>query len=264
MSEQRSQRRWMVTLSLGLLLASAALYGLNYLVFRDAQAIIGFLSKYIPLLPLKVFIVTIIIHGLLESREKQERLEKLSTLIGAFFSSIGTDLLFVLARNDPEREEKQKAFAVGVGWTPPDFNRAQRSCGGMEFAVEISGMNLERLRGFLREKNDFVLRLLENPVLLEHERFSDLLRAVHHLHDELIHRDELSRLPASDLRHLAGDIERVYGLLAREWLFYSRHLQKSYPYLFSLVVRLNPFDEDGSPLVRDEVAGGRSAGRSAG
>jgi hypothetical protein len=33
---------------------------------------------------------------------------------------------------------------------------------------------------FLLEERDFLLRLLENPTLLEHESFTDLLRAVFH------------------------------------------------------------------------------------
>lgn len=54
-------------------------------------------------------------------------------------------------------------------------------------------------------------------------------------------------------RHLAGDVDRVYGLLARFWLEYMRYLKGNYPYLFSLAVRTNPFDECASPVVQQGV-----------
>jgi len=94
-----------------------------------------------------------------------------------------------------------------------------------------------------------MLRLLENPNLLEHERFSDLLWATFHLAEELEARPSIKNLPDSDLEHIAGDIQRVYGHLAAEWVAYAEHLKSDYPFLFSLVVRLNPFEEHPSPVV---------------
>ncbi|MGB7970355.1 MAG: hypothetical protein WCF31_00150 [Candidatus Deferrimicrobiaceae bacterium] len=88
----------------------------------------------------------------------------------------------------------------------------------------------------------FLLSLLGNPNLLEHESFTDLLWAVFHLAEELGSRDSVSSLPESDQEHLIGDIRRINVLLSLEWLAYMRHLQEDYPYLFSLAVRINPFD----------------------
>ena len=89
----------------------------------------------------------------------------------------------------------------------------------------------------------------QNPNLLEHDSFTDLLWAVFHLAEELAWRQDLRRLPGSDLSHLTGDIERAYTRLITEWLDYMRHLKGSYPYLFSLATRTNPFDPDASPEV---------------
>lgn len=96
---------------------------------------------------------------------------------------------------------------------------------------------------------DQVIRLLENPMLLEHESFTDQLWAVFHLTDELAHRPGFDTLPKSDLDHLSGDMERIYGRLTREWVCYMRHLKDRYPYLFSLAVRLNPFQPEVTPVV---------------
>jgi hypothetical protein len=34
-----------------------------------------------------------------------------------------------------------------------------------------------------------------------------------------------------------------------QWLDYLRYLKTNYPYLFSLAIRTNPFDEKASPVV---------------
>ena len=89
-----------------------------------------------------------------------------------------------------------------------------------------------------------MLGLLENPNLLEHDEFTDLLWAVFHLIEELEVRRSLDRLPGSDMNHLSVDIKRAYSHLIREWIMYMRHLQQDYPYLYSLAARTNPMNPD--------------------
>ena len=91
-----------------------------------------------------------------------------------------------------------------------------------------------------------MLTLLENPNLLEHDRFTNLLWAVTHLDEEFEARPSVTNLPSKDLEHIAGDIRRLYDNLASEWLEYVEHLKSNYPYLFSLVLRTHPFQEHPS------------------
>lgn len=84
---------------------------------------------------------------------------------------------------------------------------------------------------------------------MEHESFTNLLWAVFHFTEELSHRKNLKKLPGSDLKHLSGDIQRSYNLLVDQWLDYMSYLKNNYPYLFSLAMRTNPFDEKASPVV---------------
>jgi hypothetical protein len=94
------------------------------------------------------------------------------------------------------------------------------------------------------------LGLLENPNLLEHESFTELLWAVFHLTEELAFREDVKQLVDTDYDHISGDIKRAYVLLISEWLTYMKHLKNDYPYLFSLSIRTNPFDPDASPEVK--------------
>ncbi len=118
------------------------------------------------------------------------------------------------------------------------------------FELDADADGLARMREFLVGRREGMLRLLENPNLLEHESFTDLLWAVFHLTDELLHRDDLGNMPDSDRAHLRGDAVRAARLLYGQWLGYMFHLKKNYPYLFSLAVRMNPFDPDRGPVVK--------------
>ncbi len=111
------------------------------------------------------------------------------------------------------------------------------------FDIDRKKLDILRLKGFVMSKREFLLRLMENPNLLEHESFTELLLAYFHLIEELASRMVISPLAENDLTHIAGDARRVYSLLARQWLEYMEHLKNNYPYLFSLAMRKNPFDE---------------------
>ena len=112
--------------------------------------------------------------------------------------------------------------------------------------------DIGEIHHFLHTRRDFLLRLLENPVLLEHQGFTSLLQATFHLAEELGRRGSFEGLPGADPRHLAGDISRVYGQLAGEWVRYIAYLNRNYPYLYSLAVRTNPFDPGASVIIPEK------------
>jgi hypothetical protein len=134
-------------------------------------------------------------------------------------------------------------------WTGSDFAVFGQGLAENDFSLELKEGDLEALRNFLLQKRDFLLRLLENPNLLEHDSFSSLLLAVFHLTEELAQRTDLARLSVADREHLAGDVQRGYVLLIKEWLAYMAHLKTRYPYLFSLALRTNPFDPFATPEI---------------
>jgi len=139
---------------------------------------------------------------------------------------------------------------VNDHWSEAAFDGISGRMSSYEFSVHIGSMNLIELKTFVLQKRDFLLRLLENPTVLEHESFTELLRAVFHLTEELESRDDVTSLPKSDYAHLSGDIRRAYDRLARQWIEYMKYLKGNYPYLFSLAMRTNPFDRDASPIVK--------------
>ncbi len=240
---------WEIQLGLALILLSVLLYLLHYALFEDARHILFWTTTSVAFLPISVLFVTLIINRLLMRGERRLVMEKLNVLTGTFFSVIGTRLIRYCVASDPHVDEIRGEVEAGVDCPDRQFRLVRQRLEDREYTVDVGKVDLEGMRRFLEEKSDFSLRLLENPHLLEHTSFTNLLRAVFHLTEELVGRDDLGGLPDSDYRHLAGDIERVYRLIVVEWLSYMRYLKESYPYLFSFAIRTNPFEEQASPIV---------------
>ncbi|MBI1811117.1 MAG: hypothetical protein HYR78_04160 [Nitrospirae bacterium] len=240
---------WQVLLGISLVALSAVLYLLHYAIFRDSHHIFIYLLGDIAFVPIEVLLVTLIIHRLLNAREKRAMLKKMNMVVGIFFSEVGTALLKYLSAFDSQPDKIGARLVVASRWSEQEFSTVKKYVNGYDCRIDIHKGDLQGLRDFLVGERRFLLTLLQNPNLLEHEFFTDLLWAVSHLTEELSHRKDLKTLPKPDYEHLSGDIKRAYIMLITEWLAYMKHLKESYPYLFSLAVRTNPFDPAASPIV---------------
>lgn len=230
-------------------LLSVLVYFAHYLIFRDVHHIFIYLVGDLAFLPLEVFLVVIVIERILTRRETQAKLQKLNMVVGAFFSEVGNHLLQSLLEHFGNKEEIASHLNVTGAWTKKDFQKAADFAYNLPIDVNSRSLDLGQLKEFLSGRREFLLTLLENPSILEHDRFTDLLWAVTHLDEELEARPSLTGLSDKDLDHIAGDISRMYDHLASEWLDYVEHLKSKYPFLFSLVVRTHPFQPNPSPLI---------------
>ena len=235
--------RLLLLIAAALVAASAALYGLHYAVFGDAHHIWIYLLGDIAFLPIDVLLVGLVLERMLSWHERRERLHKMNMVIGVFFSELGTRLLGDLAPAVENMDALRPHLALGAAWKGPDYRRAVETVVAAECAVRPDRLDLPALKALLSAQRPMLVMLLANPNLMEHERFTDLLWAVFHLMEELAARPSLDDLPPKDLEHLAGDVKRVFGQLAAEWLRYCRHLHQAYPYIHSIVVRTHPFQE---------------------
>jgi len=238
--------RWYLFLAALLAAISFSFYLAQVLIFHKPHDTFFYMLQDLAFVPIQVLLVTLILNDLMVRREKKSLLNKMNMVIGAFFSETGNDLIVCLSKYDPGFGEVQGLARPDPGWKAGDFERARRQIAQKEYILDSRRADLDCLKDFLLKKRPFVLGLLENQNLLEHASFTDLLWAVTHLTEELQFRASLKDLPPADCQHLSGDIKRVYGLLLGEWLGYARHLKESYPYMYSLVVRHNPFDPEAS------------------
>jgi hypothetical protein len=241
---------WQIRLGIILIALSAVFYLIHFAIFRDARHILLYFLGDLAFVFVEVLLVTLIVNEVLNRREKRALMEKMNMVIGAFFSEVGTRLLGELASCDPGVERIRRELIVTGQWTKEQFVNAKRTIRGYEYKIESHCTDLSVMRETLIGQREFLLRLLENPNLLEHDTFTGLLMAVFHLTEELDSRSNVLELTESDRLHVATDMKRVYSLLTAEWIDYMQHLMENYPYLFSFAMRTNPFDPSATPEIR--------------
>jgi hypothetical protein len=241
--------RWELFIGAGFLGLSTLFYLAQILIFKNPRDTFFYLFQDLAFVPIQVLLVTLIINQMLTIREKRTLIKKLNMVIGVYFSEVGTDLLKLFYIFEPNAQIIKQELIVDNSWSGKRFSAQAKVFRHYEYQIKIEPESLLELKTFLLDKRPFLLSLLENPNLLEHDSFTNLLLAVFHITDELACRSSLLGLPNTDLAHLNGDVKRAMGLLISEWLLYLRHLKEDYPYLFSLEIRKNPFDPQASAII---------------
>jgi hypothetical protein len=244
-------KSWTFRIALIFILASALAYTIHYLIFHDLHHIFLYMIGDFGFLFIDVLLVLLIIERLLASREKKSILQKLNMVIGTFFSEVGLELLRRFNEFVENADQLECELLINPRWDKKKFREAQTKAAAFKYNIVFDAEGLEQLRDFLKKNHSFLVRLLENPILLENQRFTDLLWAVFHLSEELNFRESLRNLPHGDISHLKGDLRRAYSNIVAEWIAYTEHLKGRYPFLFSLAARINPLNPKASPIIQE-------------
>ena len=244
---------WELKLSLFLIAACIVIYALKFLIIGDGGTsnTATYIFNALGFLPINVLLVTLILNKLLSIRAKKEQQEKMKMIVGLFFSEFGSALLRIFVRCDTSSTSLRSLLDVKKSWTKTEYAEAHRILENHCSLLQPAEDDFLEMRNLLDEHHEFLLRLVENPVFLEHGRITELMQALFHLSEELAGRNGFADLPKSDIGHLTGDISRVYCSLARVWLSHMEYLQENYPYLFSLSLRKSPFAEADNVIVRE-------------
>jgi hypothetical protein len=244
-------KSWTFRIALLLFTASALSYTIHYFIFHDAHHIFIYMVGDFGFLFLDVLMVLLIIERLLARKEKKSILNKLNMVIGTFFSEVGMELLHCFSDFVETAEQLEGEVLISPQWDKKNFQDARSKAISFKYNIVFDVERLEKLRDFLKSNHSFLVRLLENPILLENQRFTDLLWAVFHLSEELNFRESLQNLPDADIAHLKTDLRRAYSRIIAEWIVYTEHLKGRYPFLFSLAARINPLNPKASPIVQE-------------
>ena len=238
---------WKIIAAIVMIVLSFVFYLIHFLIFRDAHHIFIYLLGDIAFVFIEVLLVTIIIHHLLNEWEKRSHLNKLNMVIETFFSEFGKHLLVYVSNFDKNIENIHDFIVIKDGCGEINFKAAFRALGNYKAAIDIEQIDLHKLSKFLTSKRSFMINLLQNPNLLEHETFTETLMAIFHITEELVARD-LHDLSKDEIEHTKVDIERAYNHLIYQWLSYMKYTKENYPYFFLFAMRTNPFDEKASWL----------------
>jgi len=249
MNMRRDRMIWELKIASILIGVSLLLYLIHFICFRNLQHICIWSFTSLAFLPISALVVTLVINRVLSARDKALRMDKLNMLIGVFFSNVGNELLIRFSDCDSHSQDLRTNFGVPELWGKLNEKNALIILNKHQYTESLNIQQLVELKTFFAPRVDFLMRLIENPSLLEHENFTQLLRAAFHLAEELSYRHDLESTPDTDIKHLTGDIERAYELLMKEWVLYMIFLKHNFPFLFSLAIRTNPFDKSAVAIV---------------
>ena len=240
---------WKIIVGIVMIFLSILFYFIHFLIFRDAHHIFIYLIGDIAFVFIEVLMVTLIIHHLLNEWEKRSHLKKLNMVIETFFSEFGKHLLVYLSNFDKNLSSVHDLIIDKDGSYKMNFKAAFRAINSYKADIDMDKINLSKLSKFLTDRRSFLVNLLQNPNLLEHQTFTETIMAVFHIAEELAARD-LNNISKEDIEHTKTDIERAYNKLMYQWLCYMEYTEKNYPYFFLYAMRTNPFDEKASWLER--------------
>ena len=90
----KKRSNWQVWFGIGLVVLAVAIYTIQYLLFRHkSEELVFLIFQDVAFVPIEVLLVTLVLHQLLNFKEKKVMMNKLNMVIGAFFSEIGNELL---------------------------------------------------------------------------------------------------------------------------------------------------------------------------
>ncbi|QZY55915.1 hypothetical protein [Crassaminicella profunda] len=228
---------WKKKLAFYFVIISLIMYFIHYTIFKDFYFISKYVMAQLGFLPISTLIVGIVINQFMANRQKKEMLEKLNKLISVFFNEVGQKLVFVMKEFQVDHQSFYENFKDIEHWEDRDFHNMKRKLLDYEYTIDINLGDLQKLKELLQQERQFMIDLLENQNLLEHDKFTDLIWAILHINNEFMVQDRLDTLTKEDMEHITGDILRAYKLLVLEWMDHMKHIKDNYPYLFSLALR---------------------------
>lgn len=220
---------------------SAVLYFINYLMFGDAHHLFVVFAEELAYMPIYIFIILVVAEKALRSREKEEMARKTNALVGTFFTEVGYELIRIMTKYDKDCDRVKNELKDIENWDVAKTKVFLNSVDQHKYCAPKGTDDLVIIKELMLQKKDFMLELMSNSSLIEKDEFSDLLLAANHILEEFKTRGEISGFDEAAVGHLHVDVERAYRHLIKSWVLYMMHLEKEYPYLHKLALRVNPF-----------------------
>ena len=223
---------------------SIVLLIIHHWIFHENGYWASFLLLHeIALMPLEFVVVTLGLEQILELTHKRENQAKISMIESVFFSESGSHMLRYLFSCDADKdiEEIRSIMDVQRDWSAKQIRQARAAVKNITYEVDSSKIDFFGLHYHLSTRHSYFLKVIENPALSGHERFTELLLHIYHLWEELECRTDLYNLPPDDREYLCKAVNAVYKELAIEWMQNATDLLLHQPERLHHVIRTNPF-----------------------
>ncbi len=226
----------MVTLAI----ASIIIYFIQFILFDRAQDTLFYVLQDLAFLPVQVIVVTMILDRFLNQFEMRKKIKKINVIISTFFVESGTLIMVAMSTFNENHNDFCEMIQIEELSKKKNY-QLKKLIKEFDYNIHAHPEKLEELALILNKNKAYMLDMLGNDNLLEHDSFTDMLWAVFHVGDELQSRGNFNELDQDDLDHLSNDIFRAYMAMTLEWIDYINYLHDEYPFLHSLAIRKNPF-----------------------
>lgn len=218
-----------------LLLLSVSIYYAQYRIFHQESNTIFYLFQDLAFVPIQVLLVTLLLNRFISLMEKGRKNKKINVIISTFFVEAGSEILAVLSEFNCHKDSLY-AMIEESGAHKENARLLRKKLNGVPYELLLEEEGMKKLAGLLAEYRGFMLNMLGNDNLLEHDDFTDMLWAIFHVADEVKVRTGLMLKSEHDIRHLTSDIQRAYGMMVREWATYMLYMKSDYPYLYQIAL----------------------------
>ena len=226
-----NKRKNSAVLFVFLFVSSFIIYLIQYFLFHRTTEMLFLSLQDLAFLPVEVAIVTFVIDRILSSIEQQKKTKKINVIISTFFTEAGVTILVALAEFNRSNTRIADIIKENENSKISQI-RAKKLIKSLEYDMYADPEKLDSLKSIMADKKPFLINLLENASLLEHDTFTDMLWAVFHVADELQNRGDLKTLSEPVIDHLSNDFLRAYSALVQEWIGYIFYLHDEYPFLY--------------------------------
>ena len=224
-----------------LLCASALLYAIHYLIFRDLHHLAIFGLHELAFVPLEVILVTLGLDQLVEKTHREEARSKVSIIETLYFNESGGTMLRYLTSFDPDAARLRELLQVTEDWHSSDFRQAIRQLKSYPFLLDLDRIDFFGLHYHLSQRHEYYRSMLENPALTQSEAFTEMIMKIYLLWEELDGRTNLYQLPEKDRNYLAELLHEIYRELTEYWLdnVYNHSIHNRFR--LHRAVKSNPF-----------------------
>lgn len=219
-----------------LILLSASIYYLQNQIFHQEENTIFYLFQDLAFVPIQVLLVTLLLNRFLNIMETRKKTKKINVIISTFFVEAGTQILGAMSEFNRNNGQLYHLLQISdEGKTKVRLLRKRLS--NFEYEIQLDQDGLIRMSELLNRYRDFMLNMLGNDNLLEHDSFTDMLWTVFHVADELQMRLGEHVLIEEDISHLTIDMKRAYSAVVYEWANYMSYLKAEYPFLYVIALK---------------------------
>ena len=144
----KEETRWKAIAGIGLVTLTLLLMTVHYLLFQDSRYLFTYLLADLAFIPIEVLIVTLVIDQMLESRERQQRLEKMNMVIGISSPGSGPRCSPCSPRADPCPGPLQSQMVAGTDWTSDRFREAHEGLTSWKCRIDRHASTAKRCGHF--------------------------------------------------------------------------------------------------------------------